>query len=517
VTPYGVNGTPYGANIAVVEPHGIERIDESERHGSPRDLFSLWFAANAETATFAVGILTVALFGTSFWGAILGIVIGNLAGYAVLGFLAQMGPRFGRPQMMVSRQALGTDANVFPSVLAFLAGVGWFAIDTIFGAFAVQALFGLAHISLAYIPALAIVLAIEIAIVIYGYNMIHLFEKIAGVVLTIGFVAIAIACFQRANAGAPFDAHAPLASGGEIAGIVFSAALAFSYAIGWAPCAADYSRYLPAGADRRAVWWWTFLGGGIPSTGLEILGAAAVTAIVGTDLVAATPSDIIAKLFASNWLVSLGLLTVLLGTLSANCLNLYSGSLASLVAWDARRRPWFAILVGATFALGAVVMLTLAGQADPSARFAPAVIAVSALTVGVVTGLVVRYTLVRWQAALLVGVLGGVLSLAGLYPAEVAREYTNFLLLLSSWATPWAGAVIASRGMSSTSRYPPALIAWIAGFVAALPFYQQAWFVGPIAAHFPMIGDVSYFVGFGVAFVVARVLASQAKPQAARA
>ncbi len=494
----------YGANVAVVEPHGIERIDESERHGNPRDLFSLWFAANAETATFATGILTVALFGTSFWGAVVGIVIGNLAGYAVLGFLAQMGPRFGRPQMMVSRQALGTDANVFPAVLAFLAGVGWFAIDTIFGAFALQAL-----LHLQYVPALLIVLAIEIVIVIYGYNMIHLFEKVAGVALTVGFIAIAIACFQRANPGAPFDAHAPLASGGEVAGIVFSAAIAFSYAIGWAPCAADYSRYLPADSDKRAVWWWTFLGGGVPSTALEILGAAAVTAIVGTDLVAATPSDIIQKLFASNWLVALGLLTVLLGTLSANCLNLYSGSLASLVAWDGRRRPWFAILVGAAFALGTFVMLAVAGQTDPGARFAPLVSGACALGVGLVTGLVVRYTLARWQAAIVVGALGGLLSLAGLYPGEVAREYTSFLLLLSSWATPWAGAVIAAGGMPSSRRVSGTLIGWIAGLIAALPFYQQPWYVGPLAAHYPGLGDVSYFVGFAVAFAVARIFALQ--------
>jgi NCS1 family nucleobase:cation symporter-1 len=491
----------YGANVAAVEPHGIERIDERERHGKPSDLFSLWFAANAETATFAVGILTVALYGTSFWGALVGIVLGNIAGYAVLGFLAQFGPRFGRPQMMVSRQTLGTDANVTPAVLAFLAGVGWFAIDTIFGAFALQAL-----LHLAYIPALVIVLAIEIAIVIYGHNMIHLFEKIAGVALTVGFVAIAVACFARANPAAAFNAHAPLASGGEIAGIIFSAAIAFSYAIGWAPCAADYSRYLPAGSNPRAVWWWTFVGGGLPSTALEILGAAAVTAIVGTDLVAATPSDIIQKLFASNWLVALGLLTVLLGTLSANCLNLYSGSLASLVAWDARRRPWFALLVGAAFAAGTVVIVSLAGITDPTARFAPWIVALSAVAVGAIAALVVRYTLVRWQAALVVGTLGGVLSLAGLYPAHVAEEYTSFLLLLSSWATPWAGAVIAARGMPGIGRFSPTLIGWIAGLLAALPFYQQAWFVGPLAAHYPAIGDVSYFVGFGVAFIVTRWL-----------
>jgi purine-cytosine permease-like protein len=62
----------YGANVAVVEPHGLDAIDEGERHGSPRDLFGLWFGANAETANFAVGILAVALYGTSLAGAAAG-------------------------------------------------------------------------------------------------------------------------------------------------------------------------------------------------------------------------------------------------------------------------------------------------------------------------------------------------------------------------------------------------------------------------------------------------------------
>jgi len=491
----------YGANVAVVEPHGIERIDEGERHGSERDLFSLWFAANAETATFAIGILTIALYGASFWGAALGIVLGNVAGYVVLGFLSQFGPRFGRPQMVASRAAFGSNANVFPAVLAFLGGVGWFAINTIFGAFAVQALF-----HLPYLPSLAIVLGIEIVIAIYGHNMIHRFEKVAGVALTIGFIAIAIACFTRAHLGTPFNAHAPLAAGGEWAAIEYSAAIAFSYSIGWAPCAADYSRYLPAKSSSRKVWWWTFLGGMIPSTALEILGAAAVTAIVGTDLVAAMPSEIIGKLFSSGWLVALGLITVTLGTLSANCLNLYSGALSALVAWDRLRRPWFALLVGACFAAATVVIFTVAGATDATARFPVLVISLAALAVGLLCALVVRYTLVRWQAALIVGLVGGALALSGTHPEQVARLYTNFLLLLSSWAAPWAGAMIASRGADNSRRVSGALVGWLAGLVVSFPFYQQSWFVGPIAAHNPQLGDISYFLGFAVAFIVARIV-----------
>jgi NCS1 family nucleobase:cation symporter-1 len=151
-----------------VEPHGLERIEESERHGRPRDLFALWFAANAETATFAVGILTIALYGTSFRGAAIGLIIGNVLGYAIVAALSQLGPRFGRPQMVVSRRAFGQVGNEVPAVLAFLSGVGWFAINSVFGAAALGAL-----LHLDYLPALAIILIAQIAIAIYGHNMIH--------------------------------------------------------------------------------------------------------------------------------------------------------------------------------------------------------------------------------------------------------------------------------------------------------------------------------------------------------
>ena len=52
---------------------GSTRSRTSERHGSPRDLFGLWFGANAETANFAVGIIAVSLYGTSLAGAIVGL------------------------------------------------------------------------------------------------------------------------------------------------------------------------------------------------------------------------------------------------------------------------------------------------------------------------------------------------------------------------------------------------------------------------------------------------------------
>src|SRR5665213_3392287 len=227
---------------------------------------------------------------------------------------------------------------------------------------------------------------------------------------------------------------------------------------------------------------------------------------------ARTPADTIVLLFGAGPLATIGLLTVLIGTLSANCLNLYSGALSALVAWDARRRPAFALAAGAAFALLTLVLLLAARANDPTARYAPWIVALAALAVGVLSAAVVRWTLVRWQSALSVGVLGGTLALAGSDPASTAHLYTNFLSLLSTWAAPWAGVLLATRGETRDRIGTRALFAWLAGIAASLPFWQQSWFIGPLAAAHPQLGDLSYFVSFGVAFALASVLRATPAP-----
>jgi NCS1 family nucleobase:cation symporter-1 len=429
-------------------------------------------------------------------------VIGNALGYAVVGVLVSLGPRLGRPQMVISRRAFGTDANVFPAVLAFFSGVGWFGINSIFGA---SALAIIAHVS--YLPALVIVVTAQIVIATYGHNMIHAFERFAGIALTAGFVVIAFATLARAHLSAGFNAHAPVAAGGELAGIIYSAALAFSYAIGWGPCAADYSRYLPARTSRRAVFGWSFIGGALPSTALEILGAATVTALPAAHLADATPAQLIFAIFGQSAIATIGLVTVTLGTLSANCLNLYSGSISALTAWDARKRPMFAITIALVFGLLTIGILSLARAADPQTGITTAAMLIAAAIVTVLGGLIIRYTLTRPQAALGVGIVGGIIGLAGMQPGQIAHDYANFLLLLSSWAAPWAGVLLAALRTDASSRAVSAgFFGWLAGIALSLPFWQQSWFVGPIAATYPGLGDVSYFVGFAGAYLTCMVV-----------
>ena len=488
----------YGSNVAAVEPHGLDAIPPGDRHGTPRDLFGLWFGANAETANFAVGILAVSLYGTSLGGALIGLAFGSLLGYVAISLVSVAGPKFGLPQMVISRRAFGRDGNVIPAILAFLAGVGWFSIDCIFGA---QALSALLHVG--YPVALTLTLAGSIVIAVYGYNAIHAFERFASIALLLGFGTIAAVVFARAHLNAPFDPHAPFAAGGEIGGIAFSAALAFSYSIGWTPCASDYARYLPANSSPRAIAWWAFAGGILASLSLELLGAAAATAVRTSSIVSATPAETVGLLAGTNGTIAtIGLLTVLIGTMNGNVMNLYSGALSALVAYDLRRRLPFALLMGAIVAVLALGFLILAGINDPTARYGVVKIAVVTLAAGTLSFAAVRWTLVRWQAALAVGLVGGALAVIGQDPDATARVYGNFLGLLSTWAAPWAAIMIASHEGDLKRVRHMGLIAWLAGIAAGVPFWQQSWFTGPIAALHPQLGDLSYFIGFSVAYAV---------------
>ncbi len=444
----------YRNQVLEIEPTGIERVGDDQRHGNPRHLFGVWFSANAEIATWMVGLIITASYGTDLRSAAAGILLGNLAGFAVLGALATMGPRFGVPQMVAGRLAFGRGGNVAPATLSFLAGVGWFAINTVFGAYALQTIAGWP-----YLVALGVMLALQIVIAVYGYNFIHLFERASVVLLALGFLTLGVVTFSHVHWNAPFNPFAPAAGGGALAGFIFATALSFSYALGWVPCASDYSRYLPRTTSARAVWSYSFLGCVVSCVVLEIMGAATATAVAhGSSLTNMLPTQAVFALLSSGWVAKLVLFAIVLGTLTANCMNLYSGALAALVAFNIRVK--------------------------------------------------------RAAAALAVGVLGALLATGGAVWSDTATYYTNFLLLLSYWASPWAAVVLVDLWMRGSAQADPervpswraGTVAWIAGLLASVPFWNQAWYVGPIAHACPQLGDVSYYVGFVVAGALTALL-----------
>jgi nucleobase:cation symporter-1, NCS1 family len=302
----------YGDKIAVIEPGGAEFIPLSERHGKPTQLFWTWMSPNFEFATVFVGVICVLFFGLSFWQAVAAIVLGTVLGSATQAALSARGPQYGVPQMILSRISFGYWGNALPAgINAIIAGVGWFAVNSVSGALALNTLLHLNKYA-----CLVIIVAAQIAIALYGHNLVHLFEKVAFPLLAVAFVLGAIYTFSNGHYGG----HGT----GGFGGFTVSLAASFGYACGWNPYAADYTRYMAPDTPKRATALWAGLGVAISCIFLEVVGAASATIVTSSSL---TPTAAFTSPYPTL-VRDLVLLAIALGAVAANVLNIYSGAMS---------------------------------------------------------------------------------------------------------------------------------------------------------------------------------------------
>src|SRR3954452_14892098 len=185
----------YRSKIVAVEPGGNEFIAEADRHGKTSQLFWTWTSPNLEVATIFVGVLAVAVYGMSFWQAVTGIAIGTGLGALAHYFLSARGPLHGVAQMVLGRLPFGFKGNAVPAVLmSVTAGVGWFATNSVSGAYALAALFGIGPL-----VGLIIIVLVQTAFAFFGHNLVQAFEKYSFPVLAVIFAVASIAIFMHAN------------------------------------------------------------------------------------------------------------------------------------------------------------------------------------------------------------------------------------------------------------------------------------------------------------------------------
>jgi NCS1 family nucleobase:cation symporter-1 len=442
-TPDG-STTVYGDTLSTVEPYSIEHIPSGERHGRTGNLFWLWFAANLTIGDYALGFLPITL-GVPLGTTIAMLAIGNLLGAALVGACAAMGIRGGFPQMFMGRRSFGRAGGYLPAALNWISTAGWFTVNTILGGFALQILWS----SLPFWTAAGILVIAQTAIVIYGHNLIHAFERIMAAVLGVLF---AIATIIALTHWSTISAYHGLPAGRTLSVAAIVLAASFSYVMSWSPYASDYSRYLPEGASMQRAFLYTFAGAGLASFWLEILGALVAILAVGASR--ALPISALDEVMGGfgTWAV----IAVALGACAANALNLYSNTMSARVL-DLR--------------------------------------------------------VARWKLAVVGGALGFVLALAG--HVNFLDNYTNFLLLLDYWITPWLAIVLLDFYVFRHQRPDEfrlaepvgaaGLISYAIGVAASVPFMAGSYFTGPLARHLGG-ADFSYFIGFavaGIAYAVA--------------
>jgi nucleobase:cation symporter-1, NCS1 family len=438
----------YGSKATAVEPGGVEPIPLEDRHGKPSQMFWTWVSPNMEFATIFVGIIAVLFFGLTFWQAVAAIVLGSALGAISHGILTSWGPERGLTQMVLSRRPFGYRGNLLPAgINAVVAGVGWFAVNSISGALALSALTGWSGYVCLVIGAI-----LMLVVAFLGHNFVHLFERVAFPVLVVIFVAGLFVILPKTNTGPVGDAVP--------GGFWIALGATFGYTAGWNPYAADYARYLPPSTSKRAGLF-AGLGNFLGCIILETAGAAAVTAVGPANWNGANPTGSYISLMPA-WLGGITLLAIFVGAISANALNLYSAAI-SFVALGVKlptafARAAMALTMGV---LGLIVAIIALSHVEAYEGFL----------------LVISYWIGPW--------LGVVF--ADRLLDKTADDLATFT---STRHVNLAGPLAMGAAM----------------IVSIFLFSNQQLYVGLVAQAVPAIGDLAFEVGFVLAFALYAVL-----------
>ncbi len=305
-----------------IETHGVDYIPDSERHGRPRELFTLW--ATPAVSSY-LGIISGALliaFGLELWQALAVTVIGNLFAIAT-GFVAITGPRSGTPSQVVTRAMYGVRGNrVAIAVNGWFVSVcyiaiGWSAAS--FTGFSLVERFGIEATAPVKIVVISLIAALTVLLAVYGQaTIIRLYGPLAAV---LAVIFLAVGAFVFAGADYSFSQPEPLTGVAKwstlLAGVTLIASGPLSYTI-----SSDFARYLHKDTSPFAVAGYTALGTILPALVVGAVGVLAATAVDMSD-----PEKGL-RAFGPDWLHVVFLMAVIVGVMANNTLTTYSAGLA---------------------------------------------------------------------------------------------------------------------------------------------------------------------------------------------
>lgn len=439
------------ADGLAIERRTIDVIPDAERHGTPRSQFTLWFGANMQITAIVDGALAVVFGADALW-AILGLLIGNVVGGAVMALHSAQGPRLGLPQMISSRAQFGVYGAVIPLLLVILMYLGFAATGSVLAG---QAVSKILHVDNATLGILVFG-ALTAVIAVTGYKLIHTIGRIATVVGILGFTYLAVRLFTQYDVSTFVGVK-----GFDATTFVLAISLGAGWQLTFGPYVADYSRYLPRETSERATFWSTFAGSVIGSQWAMTLGAL-IAACAGKAFLG-NQVGFVGDLAGPAWIGMLIYFVIVMGKLTVNCLNAYGGFMS---------------------------MLTTVTAFSGQSRISTAV-----------------------RTAYIVSFIGVSMVVAIAASADFLNNFKNFVLVLLMVFTPWSVVNLVDYYLISKERvdipalYDPrgrygrwnwaALGAYTIGVVAQIPFLSQKLYTGPIAEQLGG-ADISWVVGIAV-------------------
>jgi nucleobase:cation symporter-1, NCS1 family len=309
-----------------MERGGLEWVADHDRRGSPRVLFWPWAAQGINVIIVAFGMYVAAL-GLGWLSATVAAAAGAVLSFLLVGLASLAGQHGGAPTMVTSRAAFGFHGNKIPAVLSYLALVGWETVGAVLATLATKKV---AHrlnpevdTTAVMVVAFVTVIVVSTVVGIYGLHVILRVQKW----LTVAFAALTAVYLLLTLPRISFPATGHFSWGAFAGGVAFTATI---FGLSWVNCAADYSRYLPRMASRRAVVGWTTFGGSAPSVVLLMFG---ILLAAGNPTIAdATTTGPVGAAAAHlpTWFLVPYVTLAVLALVSASIMDLYSSGLVLL-------------------------------------------------------------------------------------------------------------------------------------------------------------------------------------------
>jgi NCS1 family nucleobase:cation symporter-1 len=445
-----------------LELNTIRPIPLEERHGTARDLFTVWFGANLMLLTIVTGALAVTVYALPFAWAVVGLALGNLVGAVFMALHAAQGPWLGVPQMVQTRGQFGSVGSLLVVSIVIVMYVGFLSSNLVLGGEAIATIAP----AVAETPGIVLLAALSVIAAIYGYDTIHAYTRLMSIVCGLALlIAAGWIVFVHRLPGDFLSRNAF-----NWPGFLSAISAAALWQIAYAPYVSDYSRYMPRDSGARSAFWASYWGCTLGSFLPMVLGVMVGLAAPHTSLVAG-----MAQL--TGPIAAPVLIVFCVSMAAASAMNLYCGALSTLT-------------VGQT--------LIPAWQPGPRARIVIAIVLCLLALLGALLG----------KAAFLHYYEGFILLLLYVLVPWTAINLVDYYLLRRG------DYDVASFFRQDGGIYGrvnvPAVACYLLGILIQLPFIASSLYTGAVARALGGV-DLSWIVGLAVTAPAYFLLARSAR------
>jgi nucleobase:cation symporter-1, NCS1 family len=346
-----------GDQVWSIELHGIDAISTQERHGTPFELFWIWFAGNIGIVSIIYGGI-IASAGLNFWQCLFVVLLGSLVSFALVGVVSLAGVWGGAPMLTLSRAVFGPRGNIIPTIISWLSLVGWDTVAVITAAYAALGLFRLAGLpsnTLWTIISLIIVVLLVIPVSLFGHATLVWIQRVATWLFGIMTVVIGVFLIYQTNWAHLFA----LPSGPWDSGVLTTLSITLVGGLGSINMGADYTRYLPRNSSSGAIIGWTILGYTLPTFGLSVVGFLLASRF--PNLASTTDPVQLVRSALPAWMQVPYLMTAVGGLVAGSALNLYSSGL-NLLAIGVKLKRYKTVLIDGVLIIAGSIYVMLIAQ-----------------------------------------------------------------------------------------------------------------------------------------------------------